>query len=85
MDLQKRLISKQWKDRIMAYEELEDLLVREASSTSSAELGRYAPFLKRMVADTANPRAQESALSALVSFLAALSALRDPARYLLIL
>ncbi len=78
MDLQKRLISKQWQDRIKAYEDLGDLLVRDVGGDAVA---RYAPFLKRMVADTANPRAQEAALSTLVSFLQHLATLRDPSRY----
>lgn len=81
MDLQKRLISKQWQDRIKAYEDLGDLLVRDVGGDAVA---RYAPFLKRMVADTANPRAQEAALSTLVSFLQHLATLRDPSRYVLL-
>jgi hypothetical protein len=79
MDLQKRLLSKQWQDRIKAYEDLGDLLVRDAPGGDA--VARYAPYLKRIVADNANPRAQEAALSTLVSFLQHLSSQREPARY----
>jgi len=74
MDLQKRLLSKQWKDRIAAYEELGELPLKD-----DTVVARYAPYLKRIVADTANPRSQEAALSALVSFLSQLSQ-KEPAR-----
>jgi hypothetical protein len=76
-DLPKRLISKLWQDRIRAYEELGELLVRETDSVA-----RYAPYFKRIVADTANPRAQEAALATLVSVLTHLSSLREPARWI---
>jgi len=78
--LKKRLVDKDWKGRVSAYEELAGIAQRK-ELTEAAKYGKFlpkleshsdpsihlVPFLKKMVSDS-YPRAQDQALSTLLAF-----------------
>ncbi|KAL6067577.1 hypothetical protein QOT17_008734 [Balamuthia mandrillaris] len=61
--LTQRLVSRQWKDRVNAYDELTQIF----SQGRKADAAKYGPYLKKMVADS-YPRAQEAALATVTAF-----------------
>jgi len=66
MSLKNRLVAKDWKSRVSAYEEL--VVLFGDSNINLQEKAQYGQYFKKMVMDS-YPRAQEKALEALDSFI----------------